>query len=567
MVNFAKMKRSVDILLFFLCVLLPVDAFAEGFLQTRADDMRSIVTCLDSLDRTIDNVAEYRKLKENKIVALKSILGESRLSARERWLYSDMLYNECSSFRSADQLEVAQQLLEIADELGDADLILSAKLRQVHTYVCAGAFKEAQELFDRVDGAGLNLSGRTAYLKTNLELQYEAGMFARESGLFQDEYAERIKDIVDEISSLLPADDENVILANERMSAFNGDYSLAYQYNKQRNSANIKASAEKRAEILGNAGLYNLGMGDTLTAISYMTRSAELYLRSGSRQEPVLRRIAESVYPLGEVDRAHRYISLAMDNATFYGSSYRIFEASLSLPEIDRDVYDKAVQQRHNLHAAGIVALAALAALLGLLLVILLQNKSIRRYSSLLEKKGEDLNQMNGKLARINSELQEANLLKSAYIEHTLAEDSMNISRMETLISDIELKVKVHQFDDIVPYIYRSDYLKTRKDMLRRFDQTFMGLFPDFISQVNSILEEGYRFDKVSGKGLPVELRILALMRLGIHKSVTIGEILNISDSTVRNYKTRLRNHSTVPNEEFDAALQSVITPVSSQDT
>lgn len=561
------MRLDIKILFLLLCALLPKTALAEGFLQSRPDDMRSIVVCLESLDGTIDNIEEYRKLKEHKIEALESILGDSELSARDRWLYNDLLYNECSSFRSIDQLRVANRLVGIADELGDDDLKLIAKLRLVHTYLWAGAFKEAQELLDSVDDTVLKKSGRIAYLNINLELQYEAGLFARESGLLQDEYSERIRSIVEEITALLPPNDETVILANERMACFEGNPSLAYEYNRQRLSNNLKASPEKQAEILGNAGFYNLELGDTLTAISYMTRSAELSLRSGSRQEPTLRKIAESVYPLGEVNRAHRYISLAMENAVFYGSCYRIFEASLSLPEIDRDVYDQVVKQHRNSRAAGIVASVAIAILLGLLVVILLQIKWIRRYSSLLEKKGEDLNQLNGKLSRINAELQEANLLKGAYIERTLAEDSMNISRLESLISDIELKVKVRQFDDIVPYIYRSDYLTTRKDMLRRFDQTFLGLFPDFVSQVNSILEEGYRFNNITGKGLPVELRILALMRLGIHKSVTIAEILNISDSTVRNYKTRLRNHSTVPNDEFDDALQSVIKPVSPQNT
>lgn len=550
-----------------LSVVLVVMAFlpalrAEAPLRSRPDNMRRIRVSLDSLDRTIDRLEEYRTQKKHRIEALEARLKEGGMSPEDAWKYTDLLYTEYASFRSKDQFKAAKSLLELSLETGESDIIVESYLRLANTYLWAGAFKEAQELLDRVDTSGCSVSTRADYLNANLELQYEAGLYAGESGFFQEEYAQRIERIAREIESLLPPSHEMVILAKERLACFQRNHSLAYKYALQRLSKSVGSSYERKAEILGNAGFYNLEIGDTLTAVSYMTRSAALSLRSGSRQEPALRKIAESIYPLGEVGRAHRYISLAMDNASFYGSGYRMFEASLSLPKIDQDVYGMVVKERKSLYRASIVIFAVLLILAGLFFVIWRQNKYISKYTTLLENRGKDLNRLNTELEHINGELQEANLLKGAYLERTLAEDSMNISLLENLISDIERKVKVRQFDDIIPYIYRNNYLKTRQDMLRRFDNTFLGLFPDFVEQVNGLLDKEYHFQRnSSSKDLPVELRILALMRLGVQKSVTIGEILNISDSTVRNYKTRLRNHSVVPNGEFDSMLMVAVHP------
>ena len=530
------------------------------------EKMRFIRMRLDSLDKTIDHIEEYRALKAQRIEALRSKLEED-LTAEEAWQYMDLLYSEYASFRSSDQLHAAQELLSLALETREKDKILASYLKLVQTYLWSGAFKEAQELLERVDTTGCELQNRAKYLLTDLELQYEAGLYAGETGFFQAEYENRIDGITAALCALLPDSDDRVIMARERNACFKKNHALAYKYAMQRLAKSLGQSA-RRAEILGNAGFYNLEIGDTLTAISFMCRSADMSLRLGARQEPALRKIAESVYPLGEVSRAHRYINLAMENATFYGSSYRIFEASLSLPAIDRNIYGKAIQRQQGIFVFWFITFAAFLLLLGLAIVVWRQNKRIRLDAARLEQNSRNIQELNARLRQMNSELEEANLLKGAYLERNLTEDSMNIAKLENLVKDIEQKVIVRQYDDIVPYIYRNNYLRTRTEMLRRFDKTFLAIFPDFIDQVNSLLSEEHRFPNTpDSKDLPVELRILALMRLGIRKSVTIGGILNISDSTVRNYKTRLRNHSVFPNDEFDEQIMHVIRPKKAEST
>lgn len=560
------MKKTILLIILAAGSFLNFSTYATPPLRMDREKMRLIRMSLDSLDKTIGHIEEYRSLKGHRIEALRSRLQED-VTAEESWQYMDLLYSEYASFRSSDQLQAAKQLLSLAIETKEKDKILVSYLKLVQTYLWSGAFKEAQELLDRVDTAGCERQNRAKYLLTDLELQYEAGLYVGETGFFQQDYEDRVDRITDELCRLLPDNDDRVIMARERNACFKKNHSLAYKYAMQRLAKSLGQSA-RRAEILGNAGFYNLEMGDTLTAVSFMCRSADMSLKLGARQEPALRKIAETVYPLGEVDRAHRYINLAMENATFYGSSYRIFEASLSLPAIDRNIYGKAIQRQQGFFIFWLYTFLAFLLLLALVLVVWRQNKRIRHDADQLEQNSRNIQELNARLRQMNSELEEANLLKGAYLERNLTEDSMNISKLENLVKDIEQKVVVRQYDDIVPYIYRNNYLRTRAEMLRRFDKTFLAIFPDFVEQVNGLLSEEHRFLNLSGKkDLPVELRILALMRLGIRKSATIGGILNISDSTVRNYKTRLRNYSIGPNDAFDEQILLAIRPKKAEST
>ena len=94
--------------------------------------------------------------------------------------------------------------------------------------------------------------------------------------------------------------------------------------------------------------------------------------------------------------------------------------------------------------------------------------------------------------------------------------------------------------------------------MLAGFDAMFLHLFPHFIEKFNSLLKPDCQIMVEDKNALTPELRIFALVRLGITKSDVIGEILNYSSSTVRNYKTKIRNAAIVPNEEFDKRLLEI---------
>ena len=84
-------------------------------------------------------------------------------------------------------------------------------------------------------------------------------------------------------------------------------------------------------------------------------------------------------------------------------------------------------------------------------------------------------------------------------------------------------------------------------------------MFPDFVQQLNALLKEGHQIGKSLPQGkLSNELRIFALIRLGVTESADISRFLKKSPSTIYNYRVKRRNASIYPNEEFDKRLMEI---------
>lgn len=57
---------------------------------------------------------------------------------------------------------------------------------------------------------------------------------------------------------------------------------------------------------------------------------------------------------------------------------------------------------------------------------------------------------------------------------------------------------------------------------------------------------------------LITELRIFALIRLGITKSTQIAELLCLSNNTVYSYRSRVRSYAKEDSETFEAAVRTL---------
>ena len=77
---------------------------------------------------------------------------------------------------------------------------------------------------------------------------------------------------------------------------------------------------------------------------------------------------------------------------------------------------------------------------------------------------------------------------------------------------------------------------------MQSFDEAFIKLFPDFINEFNSLLKEEEQIEIKKGQLLNKELRIFALIRLGIKHNEIIAQVLGYSVNSIYAYKTKIRN-------------------------
>lgn len=543
--------KSTSVIVFLLLCLPFVSIHST---EESNRNIAQVKACLDSLDKYIQATGFYTQQKEERISALTERLKSTSLSVDEQYRYTYLLFDEYSTYQSKLMYTSAKRLIELSGQIKDKNKLVDSEIQLAYSYLWCGAFKEACEYVNAIDTAGTSRDTQVNYLMFRLNLEYESALYVKPLGFFLSKYENSMDRIISSLETLLPPNDDRLLEACQKACSHNNEFEQAYRYLKQRLEHSSGISREMSAK-LGDVGFYHLEMGDTVTAIQYMVKSAIMDIQIGSKQAPALRKIAEAIYPHGEVERAYHYIQLSMSNAVFFDSRYRMYESSITLPLIDKDLYELTKRQKDSLAITVCIIILFIIALSISFLFIWKQNKKLKSSAALIQEQNQSLISMNARMAEINKELQDANNIKATYLGRILSDNSSSISTIEGLVKVVKHKIKAKQYDDIIQFIYKHDYLKKRNDMLARFDEMFLKLFPNFIEKFNSLLKEEDRVT-VEGKNmLTPELRIFALVRLGVTKSDTIAEILNFSASTVRNYKTKIRNISIVPNEEFDKRL------------
>lgn len=169
-----------------------------------------------------------------------------------------------------------------------------------------------------------------------------------------------------------------------------------------------------------------------------------------------------------------------------------------------------------------------------------------------IETSNNELNRLNEDLKRKNEELNEANYVKEEYIGSVFTICSNYIKSMETFRRTIYAKVKNKQYADIIRATEGNDTTKQElKKLFNSFDTVFLHIYPDFVADFNTLLQNDQRVTPKEGELLNTELRIYALVRLGISDSVKIAEFLHCSPQTVYNYRYNMRNRAKVDKKDF----------------
>ena len=228
-----------------------------------------------------------------------------------------------------------------------------------------------------------------------------------------------------------------------------------------------------------------------------------------------------------------------------------MIEVSEILPIIEQDRYKIVSKQRNAMAAAMTIAVLFVIALaIGL--------HFIRKQMLKLRQARKIVSERNKQLEKINSQLSEANKIKDVYIGKSFYINAEYINKVEKLYRTLDRKIAARQFADLRSSLKESELVSDRKMMYADFDETFLKLFPTFVEQYNALFDPVNRRVPESPKTLTTEMRIFALIRIGINDSERIAKFLHYSVNTINTYKTRVKNKSLVSNETFEKRIMEI---------
>ena len=272
-------------------------------------------------------------------------------------------------------------------------------------------------------------------------------------------------------------------------------------------------------------------MGDMQTFHQWLIRSAITDAQCGITDNGSSWMIAMEAYNQGDLERAYRYINYSVCNANIFHATTRYQQIAPLALIISRTHED--VQQRFNIRLWATIA--------GLIIVLI----CIACAVFVAHKRNQKLHALNRQLRMLNTQLKESNMVKEQYICRYLEVYSDMIDRMERMARKTEKNPDAF-------------FRKEMTAFYRDFDQTFLSLYPSFINDFNALLAPEARIIPKQGDMLTTELRIFALVRLGIDASAKIAQLLHYAPNTIYNYRAQIRNAALSGKDDFEQQVRLI---------
>ncbi len=289
-------------------------------------------------------------------------------------------------------------------------------------------------------------------------------------------------------------------------------------------------------------------------------------MKSAVREYISLRKLAVLLYQEGDIDRAYSYLKLCMDDAVFCNARLRILEILQIFPLINDTYQQKAEKQQEQMKWA-LVSISLLS--IFLLIAIFYVYKQMKRVAAARHEvidANKRLKELNEELHRYNLQLKEANhiiaensYLKEEYIGRYMDQCSVYLEKMDNYRRSLGKIAATGKVDELYKNIKSSKFIEEElKEFYANFDNTFLQLFPTFVEDFNTLLAEGEQIYPKANERMSTELRIFALIRLGITDSVKIAQFLRYSVTTIYNYRTKVRNKAAGDRDQLEQEVMKI---------
>lgn len=506
----------------------------------------SIGRSLKELDAAIGLRDDYDARKEYRIEGLREALRHA-VTPEELYTRTRDLYLEFSSYQYDSAYTYVYRMQEIAAGLSDADRVAQAACDHIFCLLSAGLYKEAFDAAGLIEPSSLSEPALLNYYNVMVRLNYSAAGYAQSEPYvsnYRNEGARYIALLMD----VLPSD-----------SNLRREYYANLMMEEGRYEEGVRAFAEllkdpsadlhQRAIYSSSLGWMQQCLGLDDEAIVSISESAVCDIKSSTKETTALRMLADMMLRRGDYVRASRYIRFSQEDADFYGARLRKIEVGNVLPMIERS-YSESLSRERNMLIIVLLCAVFLA------VVALAAWWFIRRQNSRLKAARLIIDERNAELEEANRSLAEANDIKDGYIGNSFYVNAEYIEKMDSWYKMADRMIASGQYDLLRRTLRASATENERSRMYDAFDHTFLKIFPTFVNDYNALFPESEQ--QYPQSGLTSEMRIFALIRLGITESERIARFLDYSVHTINTYKTRVKNRSWVENERFETEIMKI---------
>lgn len=531
-----------------------------------ADDLDSLQRVLN---RAIENKAQTEQAKLRHIQTLKAQLVKDYADLSARYVNYQRLFDAYKSFVHDSAYVYCQRLNSCAHLLKDANKINYAKVNMSFVLVSAGMFKEGLDTLNKVDVKQLNAGQRYEYLFLQARSHFDLGDYDKIDDYYQKYSTIGLAYCDSIINSTRPGTYE-YLSATGLKALRTGRYQFALEPYTQ--IMRMPQSYQDSAINFSCLSYIYKELHRPQQSLSNLMRAAIIDNMHSTKEAVALTNLAEYYYQQGDAKTAFTYINSAIDDANFYGARHREAQISSIMPIIQTEKINGIEKQKRSLMIYASIITSLIVVVIIFSVITVRQLKKLRIADEIIVNKNQELNVVNNSLTQVNkvldganrslsgmnTKLDEANMIKDEYIGYFFNIHSDYIEKLDRLKRTIDKNMKEKRYEEVTLIINKLNTNFERENLSHSFDKVFLNIFPNFVDDFNALFPADHRVHLHNGDLLNTELRIFALIRLGIDENETIAKILNYSLNTIYTYKTKVKNRSFVPNEEFEERIMLI---------
>lgn len=499
---------------------------------------------LSRLDKALDSSEEYAAIKELRIASIENMLNSRGITEMQKYNIYGSLYDEYSTYNFNKSVEALRNRERIAQESGSQRLMNDVLLEKAMLYVKSGLHLEANMLMQRMDTASFNTEQRVKWYDVRQKFLTD-----------YDEYLNPFDiDIPDK--DKIAWYQEQILASAPRESVYYRQHRVIWLIREQlleealEENAKLIASLDKNTHDYAIATYWHAVIYDRNgmipEAIHWWTESAISDILCATKDNASLQSIAIKLEDFGETERAFRYTQKSLDDALFYNSMLRKTQIASNLPWIEKAYTNSRLEQQTSMRnliflmsAVILVMAASTAAAIYFFSRMRHGFRELSEKNRQLERYSADLVETEESLKDMNRRLTEANEAKEEYLGLFLSQSSSYLDKLKKLISHEEYEAELRNF-------------------YKNFDSSFLELYPDFIEKFNGLLKEDARIRPKENDKLTIELRIFALIKLGITQSSHIASLLRYSVNTIYNYRAQIKNSALSDRKDFEELVKKL---------
>ena len=515
------------------------------------------------LDSLISAQPQIVAAKEVRLAQLKNDLAKETTAAG-RYKATKRLYEEYSAYQYDSAYAYVSECLRLAQAMGDDMLMNESRLNLAHILSTACLMDKAFQTLSQIDTTRLSPDELILYHRTRTDLLIYQAEYMQGTQYVQEYVRQLMAERRAAIATSVPHDNVNYQLTLAESYADNNETQRAIELLSGL-MGNYHSGERLYSIITSTMSFHYSQSGDKDKQMQYLIKSAESDLEGCIRENTSLRLIADRLFDEGDIDRAYRYMRVAVDDANFYGTRLRNIQASRIVPKILTAYQTKQDRNHRNMMwLLGIISVIAAMLVVGVVAIYQL----LKRYRRLNDQKkaiNEQLRQVNVQLGDTVEQLHETNgllrereKLKEEYIARFLTLSSRFIDRGEEQRKSLYRLHRDRKTEELARELKSTHFGNENAQLFyENFDNAFLNIYPNFVDEVNKLLQEGGKIEVKQGKRLTTESRVLALIRIGITDNQSIANILRASLTTIYTYRSKLKARA-ISKDSFESQVKAI---------